>query len=87
MEIPGFYIALTELAAFLVCCFEDVISDLGLWRVFRDEHERMYGKRLPFYDLPDDYFEEEINFEDVAFLIWYYLTCKQDPEAAEKIDV
>jgi hypothetical protein len=78
------HITLTELAAFLVCYFEDVISDLGLWRAFRNEHERLYGKRLPFYDLSDDYFEEEINFEDVAFLIWYYLTCKQDPEAGEQ---
>ncbi|MDP4282632.1 MAG: DUF3843 family protein [Bacteroidota bacterium] len=78
------HIALTELAAFLVCYFEDVISDLGLWRAFRDEHERLYGKRLPFYDLTDVYYEEEINFEDVAFLIWYYLTCKQDPETREQ---
>ncbi len=78
------HIALTELAAFLVSYFEDVISDLGLWRAFRDEHEQLYGKRLPFYDLTDDYFEEEINFADVAFLIWYYLTCKQDSESGEQ---
>jgi hypothetical protein len=34
------HIALTELAAFLVSYFEDLISDLGLWRAFRNEHER-----------------------------------------------
>ncbi|HPS63414.1 MAG TPA: DUF3843 family protein [Bacteroidales bacterium] len=72
-----------ELAAFLVCYFEDVISDLGLWRAFRNEHQRLYGKHLPFYNITDDYYEDEINFADVAFLIWYYLTCKQDPETSE----
>ena len=40
------HIALTELAAFLVCYFEDVISNLGLWRAFREEHERLYGNTL-----------------------------------------
>jgi hypothetical protein len=77
------YIDLAELAAFMVSWFEDVISDLGLWRAFRNEHERLYGKRLPFYDITDDYVEEEINFADVAFLMWYYITCKQDPEDGE----
>ena len=73
-----------ELAAYLVSYFEDIISDFGLWRAFRNEHQRLYGKWVPFYDITDDYFEEEINFADVAFLIWYYITCKKDPEAGEE---
>ena len=32
----------------------------------------MYGKKIPFYDVKD-YLEDEINTEDVCFLIWYYL--------------
>ncbi len=78
------HISMPELAAYLVSYFEDIISDLGLWRAFRNEHQRLYGKQVPFYDITNDYFEEEINFADVAFLIWYYITCKQDTEAPEE---
>ena len=50
--------------------FEDVISGLGLWQGFTKKHFAMYGKYLPFYQLNEDYIPDEINPEDILFLIW-----------------
>lgn len=51
--------------------FEDVISGFGLWRAFINIHKNMFGKYLPFYKLNKrDYVEDEINVEDVQFIIW-----------------
>jgi hypothetical protein len=36
----------------------------------------MYGKKLPFFD-QQNYFEDEANEADVAFLIWYFLNTIQ----------
>jgi len=53
--------------------FEDVISGFGLWQGFTRKHYQMYGKYLPFYQLTDDYIPEDINVEDVIFLVWSIL--------------
>ena len=63
---------LDQLCCFLVCYFEDIISQTNLWRTFTRKHEELYGKKIPFYNAKD-YLEDEINKEDVSFLIWYYL--------------
>ena len=54
----------------LAAYFEDVISQLGIWRAFTSKNKELYGKQLPFYSLPSNYFEDEINCEDIAFLLW-----------------
>lgn len=61
----------TEIALTLTYYFEDVVSGLGSWRAFIMEHKRMYGTYLPFYE-PDEeqYYVDEVNEEDVRFLIW-----------------
>src|SRR5210317_1418816 len=64
-----------NLACFIVCYFEDVISGAGLWRAFTAQVYELYGTYLPFYDLnPDDYYPDEINIEDISFLIWYFIS-------------
>ncbi len=50
--------------------FEDVISGLGMWRSFIEKHRQLYGKWLPFYDTSMDYYEDEINLEDVKLVLW-----------------
>ncbi len=60
-------------SCFLVCYFEDIISETSIWQSFTGQHMKLYQKYLPFYQL-DEYFHDEINFEDVCFLIWYYLS-------------
>lgn len=55
------------LAAYL----EDFVSDTHIWDSFRNMYKAKYGKWLPFYDTDhDDYFTDDINIEDVKFLLW-----------------
>lgn len=55
----------------LIGYYQDVIADAGVWHAFIDEHQRLYGKRLPFYPVGEDYLEYELNPEDVNFIVWY----------------
>jgi hypothetical protein len=64
---------LAELSCFLTAYFEDVISGTRLWQTFVQEHSRLYGKKLPFFEPGADYEPEEINEQDVQLLIWYFL--------------
>lgn len=64
-------------ACFLTSYLEDVVSDSNVWSTFTNAHQSLYGKRLPFYKL-DDYYEAEINPQDVSFLIWYFLNVVGD---------
>jgi hypothetical protein len=49
---------------------EDVVSCWGLFGGFRKLHLQMFGKKLPFYTLDEDYYDDEINLEDIQFLLW-----------------
>ncbi|MDR1610913.1 MAG: DUF3843 family protein [Candidatus Symbiothrix sp.] len=53
-----------------VAYFEDVISGLGLFAGLRKMHGQMFGKKLPFLTFGSDYLDDEINIEDLQFLIW-----------------
>lgn len=68
---------LNELACFLTSYFEDIISGTNIWNSFVRVHKRHYNKSLPFFDL-EDYMEEEINVQDVSFLIWYYINAVKE---------
>ena len=52
--------------------FEDVISGLNIWRSFITEHKALYGKFLPLYTPDDLYYDDEVNYEDIRFLLWHY---------------
>jgi len=71
---------LKELACFLTSYFEDVISGPGLWRCFTTAMEELYGYPLPFFRVDSDYLPEEINKEDVCFLLWYFVSMKRGDE-------
>ena len=58
-------------AIFTTAWFEDIISQTGLWQVFTSECKKRYGSRLPFYELDDNYYPDEINLEDVNFILWH----------------
>jgi len=66
------------LACFLTSYFEDIISETNIWNAFVNKHQELYGKKLPFFNT-DNYYENEVNTQDVVFLIWYFLnTIQQD---------
>lgn len=60
------------LSSFLTSYFEDLITGTNLWPSFIKMHEDHYGKKIPFYAY-SDYEDDEINPQDVAFLIWYFI--------------
>lgn len=62
----------TQISIRMAAYFEDVISGLNIWRSFITEHKAMYGKYLPFYTPDDHYYDDEVNYEDIRFLLWHY---------------
>lgn len=61
-------------ASTLAAYLEDFVSDTHIWDSFRNLYKAKYGKWLPFYDTGhDDYFTDDINIEDVKFLLWQCL--------------
>jgi hypothetical protein len=60
-----------EVVLGLIGYFQDINSDLGLWRSFINHCRTLYDKWLPFYDDTQDYIEYELNLNDVKFLTWY----------------
>ena len=67
-----------SLACMLVAYFEDVISETRLFSTFTHLHKKMYGKELPFYKISDDYYNDEINLQDIYFLIWYHISIHEE---------
>jgi hypothetical protein len=65
------------LACYLTSWFEDLVSGSNVWNTFIKVHKNLYNKPLPFYD-SEEYFEGEINPQDISFLIWYFLNTVQD---------
>ncbi len=59
-----------KLCLYVAAYLEDMVSGLGLWQSFVGEHDRLYGKPLPFYRVADDYLRDEVNEEDVRFIVW-----------------
>ncbi|MGM9869992.1 MAG: DUF3843 family protein [Sodaliphilus sp.] len=51
--------------------FQDVVTDAGIWRSFTMMHRHLYGKSIPFYPRTDSYTDDELNLDDLRFIIWY----------------
>lgn len=65
------------LSCLITSYFEDIISETQIWNTFIQEHKKLYNKPIPFYE-PSNYRENDINEEDIIFLIWYFLNTIQD---------
>lgn len=61
-----------EAAIRLTCWFEDICSNLGVWRVVNEECSKRYGSPVPFYDR-ERYYPGEVNVADVKLILWAYL--------------
>lgn len=59
-----------QVALMLTLYLEDCVADEGNWRQFIHWHRESYGRYLPFYTLTEEYLADEINTEDIAFLLW-----------------
>ena len=65
------------LSCFIASYFEDIISETNIWTSFVELHQELYKKKLPFYDTKE-YYEDEINEQDVRFLFWYFFNTAQN---------
>lgn len=65
------------LTCFLTSYFEDIVSGSNIWNTFIKFHSELYNKPLPFLNA-EEYYEGEINLQDVCFLIWYFLNTFQN---------
>lgn len=59
-----------KLSLYTAAYLEDIISGLGLWQTFTAHHRTLYGRFLPFYPTNSDYASDEINEEDIRFILW-----------------
>lgn len=50
--------------------FQDAIAQTGGWKTFSELFYPLYNTYLPFYQISDDYVPDEINREDIAFVLW-----------------
>ena len=61
---------LRTIAVKVTLYFEDLVSELGLWKTFVNKHRQLYGKPLPFYNIGSDYAADYPCQQDVLYLIW-----------------
>lgn len=66
-----------KMCCFLTSYFEDVISETNIWKAFTTKHYELYNKFVPFQS-SGEYFQEEINLDDIRFLIWYFVGTKSE---------
>lgn len=60
-----------EVSLTIAAYLEDFVSGFGVWNAIRSIYRKTYGRQLPFFDCEySDYFDDDINIEDVKFLVW-----------------
>ncbi|EJW99535.1 hypothetical protein EVA_12337 [gut metagenome] len=70
----------------LACYFQDAIAQQGGWKYFTNRYHTLYGRPLPFYTLTDHYVPDEINREDVGYLLWANASPATQPLACSPFD-
>ena len=75
-----YFAAAQSIAAYL----EDIVSGTQVWQAVRNIYKRTYGAQLPFYEVdPEDYFDDDINIQDLKLLCWQALSrCGNEEERA-----
>lgn len=67
-----------DVTLMLTMYLEDCVADGGNWRQFIRWHKESYGRYLPFYSLTENYLPDEINREDISFLLWANFPVDED---------
>lgn len=58
----------------------DVIGEIGGWWEFLRRYRGLYHRLLPFYKPTKAYLHDEINVEDIAFILWSLLSHQAESE-------
>lgn len=65
-----------RIAIVLTIYFEDCVRyDGSGWPHFTEMYRKRYGTYLPFYELSANYMVDEVNVEDLYFLLWSINSC------------
>jgi len=66
-----------NLSVCITSYLEDIVNDIGIWRVLIETHEELFQAPIPFYTT-DEYQKGQLNVEDVLFILFsfHYLTAK-----------
>ena len=68
-ELTGQMIHKNRAVLYFTWYLEDCVNNSGSWNTFIRLHKQLYGRFLPFYTLTESYADDEINPEDVSFLL------------------
>lgn len=63
-----------DAAISLTLYMHDAIAQSGGWKEFSNAYYKLYKSYLPFYKLSDSYVPDEINVEDISFVLWTLLS-------------
>ncbi len=64
---------------------QDVISQSGGWKAFSELYYSKDNAYLPFYPITTEYVQDEINKEDIAFILWLLFTGNKEKEEVTPI--
>ena len=59
-EVPGHLDMKKRMAITLACYVEDLVSGSGIWGAFMSLYRKKYKKRMPFYDINEHPFDDEL---------------------------
>lgn len=69
----GFPLEQQKMVALLLTTYlEDCVAQEGGWCRFKKTQMELYKRPLPFYTITNDYIEDEVNIEDIQFLLWCF---------------
>ncbi|MEY4925670.1 MAG: hypothetical protein RI894_106, partial [Bacteroidota bacterium] len=72
----------------LASYLEDFVSEIGLWKAFTDENKQLYGLVLPLIPLRKDYDEDDVNVEDIQYILWqFFIRATDDSLIVDPKDV
>ena len=75
-----------KVALYLTWYLEDCVNNIGGWNRFIWFHKQIYGRYLPFYTLTDEYMADEVNLEDIQFILWSIADVVDEKRPKEPLD-
>ncbi len=61
---------LRRIALKLSWYMEDIVADLGLWRSFSEQCQRLWGFPVPLFHDEEEYYADEPSLNAVSYLVW-----------------
>lgn len=61
---------LTAIAYKVTWYFEDIVSDMGIWRSFSEQCKELYGYNVPIYHFNEEYYADEPSLNAIRYIVW-----------------